>query len=144
MAQTLDNTTNSPIDEKRQSSGWIGWIYFAGILMMLAGVFQIIAGLVAVFQQTVFLISTESLLVFDYSQWGWLHLIFGLILFFSSFGVIGGTLWGRVFGSLLAGLSAIANFALLPVHPVWSIVVIAIDVLIIYALTVHGSEMREM
>lgn len=138
----MAQTTRTDPGRYDEPTGWVGWVYFAGLLMILAGTFQVIAGLVALFKDTVFLVAPENLLVFDYSQWGWVHLAIGLVLFFSAFSVFSGGTWGRVFGSLLAGLSAIANFAFITAYPLWSIVVITLDVLIIYALMVHGREVR--
>lgn len=129
--------------ESRETTGWVGWIYFAGLLMMISGIFQGIAGLVALFKDSVFIVGSEGLLVFNFAQWGWVHIILGIILFLTSFSVLSGGTWGRVVGSLLAGLSAIANFAFITVYPVWATIVIVIDILIIYALMVHGKEMRE-
>lgn len=145
MAQTT--TTNSPADihdrEAQEGSGWIGWIYFAGIMMMLAGVFQFISGLVAIYRDEVFIVGTNNLLVFDYSQWGWIHLIIGALLFVASFSVFAGGAFGRAMGSMLAGLSAIANFAFFTAYPLWTIIIISVDILIIYALLVHGGALKE-
>lgn len=137
MAQTSDTH-----HETHGTTGWIGWAYFAGLMMMLAGIFQVIAGLVAIFKDNVFVVGTNSLLVFDYSQWGWIHLIIGILLFFASFSVFAGGAFGRALGSMLAGLSAIANFAFFTAYPLWTIIVISVDILVIYALLVHGGELR--
>jgi len=128
--------------QNTKSTGWLGWIYFAGVLMMLVGIFQTIAGLVAIFQDDVYLVSANSLVLFDYSQWGWVHFTFGLVLFFTSFSLLAGQTWGRILGVFLAVLSAVANFAFLPAYPIWSTLVIVADVLIIYAITAHGREAR--
>lgn len=124
-------------------TGWAGWVYFAGFMMMLAGIFQSIAGLVAIFRDNVFVVSGSGLLVFNYAEWGWVHLIVGILLFIAAFSVFGGGAFGRVVGSLLAGLSAIANFTFFFAYPLWSIIVITIDILIIYALLVHGGELKD-
>ena len=134
MAQTRDT--------ERGTTGWLGWVYFAGFMLMLAGIFQSIAGLVAIFKNAVFVTGTSGLLVFDFTQWGWIHLILGIVLFISAFSVFGGGTFGRVFGSLMAGLSAIANFSFFTAFPLWSIILISIDILVIYALLVHGKEAR--
>jgi hypothetical protein len=126
----------------KQITGWVGWVYFAGFMMMLVGIFQAIAGFVALFKDQVYLVAPNNLLVLDYTGWGWVHLIFGLVLFFTSFSLMAGQGWGRFVGALLAGLSAIANFAFIEAYPIWSILIIVIDVLIIYALLVHGDEAR--
>lgn len=128
---------------ERQVTGWVGWVFFAGFMMMLAGVFQFLVGLVAIFKDSVFLTSTGQLVWLDYTQWGWVHLLFGIVLFLSAFSVMGGHAWGRFFGAFLAAMSAIANFAFIQAYPIWSILVITMDVLIIYALLVHGTEAKE-
>ncbi len=124
-------------------TGWVGWQYFAAFLMMLAGIFQSIAGLVALFKNTVFVVTPSHLVMLDYTQWGWVHLIVGIILFLSSFSLMAGRMWGRILGIVLASISAIANFAFLDAYPWWSLTVIILDILIIYAIAVHGGEVKE-
>jgi len=133
---------DKPTVVERQSSGWLGWVYFAGIMMMLAGVFQAIAGLAALFKDRVYLVGASGLLVFNYRGWGWIHLILGIVLFLSAFSVFAGGGWGRFLGTLLAGLSAISAFAFFPAYPLWAMVVIIVDIFVIYALLVHGGEAR--
>src|SRR5688572_23143965 len=117
MAQTRDI-------HHEHTTGWLGWVYFAGIMMMLAGIFHAIAGLVAIFKNEVFVAGAGSLLVLDFSGWGWLHLILGVVLFLAAFSVLAGGTFGRVIGSMLAGLSAIANFAFFTAYPLWTIIII--------------------
>lgn len=135
MAQTRDM-------HHGQTSGWLGWVYFAGFMMMLAGIFHAIAGLVAIFKNEVFVVGGGSLLVLDFTGWGWLHLILGIVLFLAAFSVFAGGTFGRLIGAMLAGASAIANFAFFTAYPLWTIIIITIDILIIYALLVHGREAR--
>ncbi len=136
MAQTRD------LHHHEHTTGWVGWVYFAGIMMMLAGIFHAIAGLVAIFKNEVFVVGAGSLLLLDFSQWGWLHLILGIVIFLAAFSVLAGGTFGRVIGSLLAGLSAIANFAFFTAYPLWTIIIITLDVVVIYALLVHGGEAK--
>lgn len=124
-------------------SGWVGWQYFAASLMMLAGVFQFIAGLVALFKDQVYVVAPNNLILFDYTQWGWVHVLIGTVLFLTSFSLFAGNMWGRTVGIFLAALSAIANFAFLDAYPWWSLTVIILDILIIYAIAVHGGEVKE-
>lgn len=129
--------------QTRNRSGWAGWVLFAGILMILIGAFQVIAGLVALFRDTYYLVTSSGLLVsVDYTTWGWVHLILGLVIAAAGLAVMRGALWGRIIGIVLACLSALANLAFLAASPVWSLLVIAMDVLVIFALAVHGSEVR--
>jgi hypothetical protein len=78
----------------------------------------------------------------DPSTWGWIHIIVGAAVFLAGFGVFTGDVLARTVGVLVAAVSLIANFLWLPVYPLWSIIVITIDALVIWALTAHGGEMR--
>jgi hypothetical protein len=128
---------------RNQPTGWVGWVYFASLMMMLVGGFQAIAGLVALFKDDFYLVAERSLLVFSYTAWGWVHLIMGIIIFAAGVALMNGALWARMVGIFLAGLSLFANMAFFSAYPLWSTLMIVIDVLVIYALTVHGGEARE-
>lgn len=124
-------------------TGWTGWIVFASLMMGLAGIFQIISGLAALFKDTVFLVGEDKLVFMSFDQWGWTYLILGTILFFSAFSLASGHLWGRAMGVLLATLSAIANFVFIQAYPLWSILIIMVDVFVIYSIIMHGRELSE-
>ena len=122
-------------------SGWaVGFIFFAGIIMIMAGAFQALAGLVALFQDEFYVATPNYLLKFDTTTWGWIHLLLGLLVLFAGFAVLSGKTWGRVIGVILAVLSALANFAFIPYYPFWSLIIIALDVFVIWALTAHGRD----
>ena len=124
-------------------TGWLGWVYFAGIMMIMLGSFQAIAGLVALFDDTYYLVPNGGLVVsVDYTVWGWVHLLLGVVAFLAGFAVLAGQTWGRVIGIILAVVSAIANMAFIPAYPLWSILIITLDVIVIYALAVHGGEAK--
>jgi hypothetical protein len=127
-----------------ERTGWAGWIVFAGIIMILVGVFQALQGFVALFDRGYYVVGPEGLLVnVDYTGWGIVHLVLGLLIIAAGFGVMTGNTAARTLGVVLAVLSAIVNMAFVAAYPVWSIVIITIDVLVIWALTVHGHEMRD-
>jgi hypothetical protein len=122
-------------------TAWLGWVFFAGILMIMLGFFQAIAGLVAIFDDTFYLVTKSGLVVsVDYTVWGWVHLIIGVVAFLAGYAVMSGKTWGRTIGIILAVVSAIVNMAFIGAYPWWSIIIITMDVLIIYALAVHGRE----
>jgi len=124
-------------------SGWVGWIAFAGTMMMLIGVFHVFQGIIALFNDAVLVVPAGGLVVsVSFTQWGWMQLIVGAVVFAAGLGVFTGATWARVFGVILLSISAILNFAFLTAFPVWSMTVIALDVLTIYALTAHGAEMK--
>jgi hypothetical protein len=79
----------------------------------------------------------------DYTAWGWTHLLLGVLLIAAGYAVFSGRVWGRTLGVIAALLSAIVNFAFIPAYPVWSILIITVDVLVIYALIAHGGELRK-
>jgi hypothetical protein len=126
-----------------EPTGWVGWIFFAGVIMILGGTFQAIAGLVAIFNSTYFLVPSTGLVVsVIYTGWGWTHLIVGILVVLAGFGVLTGQAWARLVGVVLAGISAIVNLGFLAAYPVWATIVIALDVIVIYALCVPGREMK--
>jgi len=127
--------------QRREPTGWVGWAMFACVLMILVGGFNIIYGLVGIFDDKRLATTGRSLLVFDVSGWGWILLITGLIQVFAALAVFNGKLWGRIVGMLMAGLNAWTHLTMLDAQPVWSALIIAVDVLVIYALSVHGREM---
>jgi hypothetical protein len=124
-------------------TGWAGWLVFASFMMFLVGTFQAIQGLVAIFDDGYYVVRESGLVVnVDYTVWGFVHLLLGILLILCGAGVLTGNVLARGVGVLLAGLSAIANMAFIGAYPVWSIMVIVVDLLVIYALTVHGGELR--
>lgn len=138
--QMADSTYAS---RRPQPTGWVGFVVFAGVMLMMLGGFQAIQGLVAIFRDDYYLVSRSGLLItMDFTAWGWTHLIIGLIAVGCGIGVLLGQTWARVVGIIIAVLSALANLAFLPAYPIWSTIVIALDVLAIYALAVHGREVQ--
>ncbi len=122
-------------------TGWLGWVYFAAFIMVLVGFFQAVTGLVAMFDGTFYLVTEGELIVpVDYTIWGLVHLLIGLAVVVAGAAAMRGKTWGRAVGIIMAVLSAIANMAFIAAYPWWSIIIIALDVIIIYALAVHGRE----
>lgn len=128
---------------QKEASGWAGWVAFASFMMMLTGAFGALVGLTAIFRDTFFVITQESLITVDVTSWGWWHLFLGVLVFFAGIAVLSGKVWGRTIGVTLAILSALTNMLFIPYYPVWSLLIIAVDVAVIYALTVHGRELAE-
>jgi hypothetical protein len=125
----------------REVSGWaIGWTAFAAIMMMIIGFFQSFAGLVAILEDELIVLTPKYLLQFNVTTWGWIHLILGIVVILAGFALFSGAVWARTVGVLLAAGSLIAMFAWLPYYPIWAIIVIAMDVFVIWALTVHGRD----
>ncbi len=125
-------------------SGWIGWVYFGGLMMVFLGIMHAIAGLVALFKDEVYVIGEKNIWVLDYTSWGWIHLLAGLLVLCAGFAVMSGKMWGRVLGIILGIIAAVANFAFIPIYPLWSIVMLVVAILVVYALVAHGDEAKKI
>ena len=126
-----------------ERTGWTGWIAFAGVMMIISGGLNALYGLIGVVNDEWVVWTNRASLYLDISQWGWVHLIVGLVMLFSGIGVFSGNILARTVGVIAAAVSLIANFFFIPAYPLWALVVVTIDVLVIWALTAHGSEMRK-
>ena len=135
------HATSGPAAQEQHSSPWAtGFALFAGVLMIIAGLWAIILGISAILNDKVFVTAQGYLYEFDITGWGWVHLILGVLVGGAGIGIIQGATWGRVVGIAVAGLSLLANFMFIPHYPVWSILIIALDVLIIWALVTYPSR----
>lgn len=124
-------------------SGWVGWVVFAGVLLIVHGAIGIIQALIALIgPNEYYLVVNGSLWLLDVNGWGWWNLIIGALLLLVAFALFAGQTWARVVAIVLACLSALGAVIQIGAQPWWSLIVIAMDVLIIFALTVHGDELR--
>jgi uncharacterized membrane protein len=136
--------SSAPPHTPTERTGWAGWAVFAGVMLVLVGAFQAIDGLIALFKDELYVVRPNGLVVnIDYTAWGWTHLLLGILLIAAGYAVFSGKVWGRTLGVIAALLSAIVNFAFIPAYPIWSILIITVDVLVIYALIAHGGELRK-
>jgi hypothetical protein len=123
------------------TSGWaVGFILFAGIMMIMVGIWQALQGLIAIFENEFYVATRNYLFEFDATAWGWIHLLIGLLVAFAGWGLLSGRTWARVVAITLAVLSAIANFLFIPYYPFWSLLIIAVDVFVIWAIAAHGRD----
>ncbi|KAA9162690.1 hypothetical protein FPZ12_011040 [Amycolatopsis acidicola] len=129
-----------PRREQPRASLWVGWIWFAATMMIITGLFNVIFGLVALFRKDYYVVGPNGLLLFNLTSWGWLHLVVGACAVLTGLALFSGATWARVVAVLLAGINALAQLAFLPASPAWSVIAIALDVLVIWAVVVHGRE----
>jgi uncharacterized membrane protein len=124
-------------------TGWTGWGVFAGVLLIIGGAIDLIFGLAAVIgPDSSYFLTTSGLFMVDVAGWGWWHLISGALLVFIGISLIGGATWARVIAIILVALNALGQLSLLSAQPWLSLILLAVDILIIYALTVHGRELK--
>jgi len=126
--------------QDNRSGAAVGYIMFASFILIMIGIFHAIDGLAAIINNNFYVPVGDYVFKFDVTAWGWIHLIGGIIILIAGFSLYGGAIWARTVGVIVALISAIASFASVPFYPVWSIIVIALDVAVIWALTLHGRD----
>jgi hypothetical protein len=126
-----------------QRTGWTGWITFAGVMMILAGSLNLLYGIIAAVNDEWVVFTNRANVYLDISEWGWVHIIVGAVVLISGLGLFSGNILARTIAVVVASISLLVNFFFIPVYPLWAITVIVIDLLVIWAVTAHGREMRE-
>jgi hypothetical protein len=121
-------------------SGWaVGGIVFAATILMLIGIFHAIAGLVAIIDDDFYVVTRNYTFDLDTTAWGWIHLVVGILLVIVAWGLFARSAWAGVTAIFLAALSAVVNFFYIPYYPFWAILIIALDIWVIWALTRPGA-----
>ena len=135
------STDTAPPRHSAAMNPWArGLAVFAAVMMMTVGVLHVIAGLVALFENEFYVLGARYVLQFDVTTWGWIHLLLGILVAVAGYFVVQGAGWARGVGIGLAALSLIANFLFIPYYPVWSILIVALDVAVIWALCVWNRD----
>jgi hypothetical protein len=128
----------------RDVSGWaVGGLVFAACVLTLVGAFQIITGLTAIIDDNFFVVRANYTFDLDTTAWGWIHLILGLLILATGFGLFARRAWAAVCALVLATLSATLNFFFIPYYPFWAILVIALNVWVIWSLTSSRSAIED-
>lgn len=122
-----------------ETSSWaIGGATFAACMILIIGFFQVISALTAIFDDDFFVVTRNYTFDLDTTAWGWIHLIIGIVLLGTAWGLFTRAQWAGILAIFIVSLSAIANFFFIPYYPFWSILVIALDVWVIWAITRPG------
>ena len=116
-----------------------GWVMFAGIMLLIVGVLNVIYGIAAVGNSKFFVHETQYILS-GLNTWGWVTIILGALEILAAFSIWSGGTYGRWFGIFVASLSVIGALLSMPAYPFWSLAVFAIDILIIYGLAAYGGR----
>ena len=124
------------------SKSMAGWIGFAGILLLVVGSIDFFQGLVALFEDEYFVVTSAGFLVFDLTAWGWIMLIWGVLLVFAGLGLLAGQSWARWFSIVVVSLNVLAQLGFLgnSQYPLWALTALALNVVVLYALTARWSE----
>ncbi len=120
-----------------------GWLLFAALMLGLAGTFNVIDGIVAL-SKSKFFTQNATYVFSDLRTWGWIVVVLGIVQILAALAVVNRSQWARWFGVGAAGVNAIAQLVWIPAYPFWSLAMFAVDVLVIYGLTVYGSRGRRL
>ena len=145
MGRTMATTSStSSVGRTTQSDNYsgvaVGVTAFAAMMLILGGTMQALQGLVALVNDTFFVVGEEYIFEFDITTWGWVHLTLGLIVALAGFGLLQGATWARVVAILVASVSILVNFLWMPYYPIWSLTLMAFNVFVIWAATAHGRD----
>ena len=124
------------------SKSMAGWIGFAGILILIVGMLDFFQGLIALFRDNYYVVSSSGFIVVDLTKWGWIMLIWGVLLVLAGLGLLGGQGWARWFTIVLVSLNFIAQLGFLgnSQYPLWTLTTLGLCVIVLYALTARWSE----
>ncbi|HEX3455588.1 MAG TPA: hypothetical protein VHS03_13255 [Gaiellaceae bacterium] len=130
------------------NNAYAGWIGFAGLLMIVMGAIDFFEGLIAIIRGGYFygLTSSNQIIIFDSKTWGWLTLLWGILVLLAGFGLVGGAGWARWFSIIAVAISILHQLAFVgsAAYPLWSLAVLALSIIILYALTVHWGDREKM
>lgn len=138
-----DSRTSTTHLDHQRSEGAVGVTVLAGTLMIMIGVFHAFQGIVALLNDTFYVVLPEYVLAFDITTWGWVHLILGLVVAFAGASLFRGATWGRTIAVIMACISMAVSFVWMPYYPLWSLTVIALDIFVIWAAVLHGRDIVE-
>lgn len=129
---------------ERNPAAVAGWVLFAGTMMFIVGVFDVIQGLVALFKSDVYVVGASGLIVStDFTMWGWILLIWGIVMIAAALSLFAAKGFGRIFALIVVTINMIGQFAWFPAYPLWSLIVIGLSIGVLWALTAGWSALRD-
>lgn len=138
----MSSQASASATQREEPTGWTGWIRFAAVLLILAGCLNALYGLVALFDTNLVIWDSDRVLFVNLTTWAWAHIVLGMLVALCGVGLLSGNLVARAVAALLAAISLAVNFFFIPVYPLWSLVIITLDVLVLWAVLVHGRELK--
>lgn len=125
-------------------TGWVGWVVFAGLMMIINGFMNVISGIAAIAKDEVYVAGRHAAVLLDTTAFGWIHLLLGIVVATAGFFVIRGATWAIAVAVVAVSVNMLTQMMQLPSYPFWALMIITIDVLVLWALIVHGSEASEL
>lgn len=127
---------------ERESWAWAGWIVFAGTLLLIIGMINLFEGFVALIDDERVVVTPNNFVMVDLTSWGWTLVISGLLLLACGIGLLSAQTWARITAMVIVGLHAVSQIAWIGAYPIWSLLMIALDVVVLFALTARWSGVR--
>jgi len=126
------------------STRWTGWIGFAGLLMIVVGSLEFFEGLIAVVRDKYYVLGPEQIIIFDMTTWGWLTLLWGVVVAFAGWGLLARAGWARWFTIVVGTVNIVGQLAWLgsAAYPLWSLTILTLSIIILYALIVRWDEVE--
>src|SRR5262245_34343613 len=125
-----------------ESRRWTGWIAFAGWMMLIIGSLSFFEGMIAIIRGQYYVLTPQQIIVFDIKTWGWITLLWGIIVAIAGLGILAGSGWARWFAIVVGSITFIEQLGFLGSsdHPLWALTVLALTVVVLYALIVHWED----
>ena len=141
QASTPTDQSAPRSEPESRKGGWAGGLtVFAGVILIVVGVFQFFQGLAAIVKGSFYVVAPNNIYEFSVSGWGWIHLVLGIVLAVTGYFILAGQPWARAVGIGVSALSALANFLFIPYYPIWALILIALDVAVIWALATYKPQ----
>ncbi len=131
-----DDMTTAPTATTDRSS----WVLYAATMFVIVGIMNVLYGLTMIINDTWIVFGATEVWYIDLTAWGWITLLLGILGLLVAYGISLGQTWAKVVGTTVAALTAIDAFLIIPYYPIWGVVILALAMLVIWALTVHGDE----
>ena len=125
---------------------WAGWVVFAGMLMLVIGTLDFFQGLIAVIRGSYYVLTPQQIIVFNVTTWGWITLLWGIVIALAGLGLLSGAGWARWFTIVVGLLNLIVQLGFLgsSQYPLWALAVLTLTIIVLYALIVRWDDMREV
>ncbi|GAA3128318.1 hypothetical protein GCM10010449_56980 [Streptomyces rectiviolaceus] len=133
----MSSGTSNPRGESLWASGGT---MFAGVLMLVYGILGILEGIAGIAKDDVYARIGDYVYKFNLTTWGWIHLVLGILIAVTGYGILKGATWGKAGGVALASLAVVVHFMWLPYQPIWALISIAIGIFVIWALCTDHSD----
>jgi hypothetical protein len=129
-----------------RNSSWTGWIAFAGLLMVLIGAIDVFQGLIAIIRDNYYTVTPSQIIIFDTTTWGWVTLLWGIVILLAGFGLLSGAGWARWLTILAASVNVIGQLGFVgsSQYPLWALTGITLTLVVLYALIVHWGDRPAM